>query len=260
MKKTNSNQPQCWISVLRIIATILIFIFHFQGLYGFQNKNIDLIGISLFCLISGFLAYPINSPTGTWFKKKYIQTMVPYWLIIIFVIIINYYVGYKHKQIYELVIIFFAGGMFVEKPLYVIAWYITFILSLYGMFALWSSGKNIYMKSFYLILSIAIYILIIKHPYQYALSFISGIILKKISLQKKTNSKKIQSNFNKILFLVQNRCYSFFLIHGGVLLFFVKVVPLSPVMCFILSFFLTTILTYCHYEISNSIIIKFTRN
>lgn len=259
MYKEKTAQPLFWISLLRIVATMLIFVFHFLGLFCLNNKNLDLVGISIFSFISGFLIYPLDMPTGKWIKKKYLQTMIPYWLVITFVIIINYYIGYKHKSLIELLIIFFAGGMFVTKPLYVIAWYITFILSLYGMFVFCFSFKNNYVKFINFSISIAVYVFIIKHPSVYALSFIAGILLKKMSLQKSNIPLINHNSFSNTLFYIQNRCYSFFLIHGGVLLFFVKMVPLSPAKCFFISFFITSLITYFHYGISNYLIRVLTR-
>ncbi len=257
MKKKTSYNHLAWVSILRIFATIQIFYFHFLGLFKLKNHGIDTIAIALFCLISGYLVYPIKEPTSQWVVKKYLQIIIPYWLVIICVIIINYIVRYKPKQLHELLVIFFSGGMFVRNPLYVISWYITFILCLYFMVALCNVPRNNFLKLFMIALSINFYYFVINRPFIYLISFAFGYLLKfycqKFDLSKILIPTTTNSKLDHILFFLQNRCYSFFLIHGGVLLFFTKVYQLPKESCLISSFLLSGVLAHMHYIFSTKI-------
>lgn len=255
MRNVKSQYSLLYVSTLRIAATLFIFIYHFMGLYGFDKRSgLDVIAISIFCFISGLLAYPPKAPAVDWIKKKYLQIMIPYWTVVTIVIIVNFIVGYKQKQIYELILLFFSGGMFIHKPLFVISWYVTFILCLYLMLLLCTYSKNIYVKFFFFAVSACLYIFVIKQPYIYAISFIVGCIIRgNNSIVHRKILKSSNSFIGNIMFFIQNRCYSFFLIHGGVLLFLLKLTPLSPFNAFAVSFLLTSLFSHIHYAISQKI-------
>ena len=253
-----------WIGILRILATSMIFCFHFLGQYNIDNSGIDIAGISLFCFISGYLIYPVKNVGTKWIINKYLHIMIPYWLVITLVIIANIFVKYKVKETHELLIIFFSGGLFVNDPLYVISWYITFILCLYAMTAICNIHTNVVISTFLFFTSIAFYLIIIKRPYIYIISYIAGYFLKYLQLRfpprsiDKFNHHRPSSQLKKATIFLQNRCYSFFLIHGGIVLMFVKIFHANFATCLVYSLLLTAILSHWHYKISRKIVINLT--
>ncbi|MBM9514549.1 hypothetical protein [Desulfogranum marinum] len=242
-------------SLLRIVATLLIFIFHFQGLYGLDNTNIDFLAICIFCFLSGFLAYPIEGAKLQWFFKKYIQIMAPFWTVYIGVVCINLFIQYKGQDLISFIVTFFFGGLFIVDPLYVISWFITFILVLYLMLAVCTSSESIYINLMYGFLSACCYYFFVKQSFFYLAFFVVGCIAKNStsfsSILKMDYMPTV--NVNLPLGVLQDRCYSFFLIHGCVLLFFVKMIDLRPSLCFIFSLVITSFLSHYHYLFSKNI-------
>ena len=113
----------------------------------------------------------------------------------------------------------------------------------------------------FILLSLFIYSLVINKPYVFLISFIIGFSIKYIGDIRRSDLTQSSSFpiINKYLYLIQNRCFSFFLIHGGVLLFFVKYLHLEKFQCFIASFICAAIASHFHYELSNIILKKVYR-
>ena len=120
------------ISSLRICATAGIFLFHILGLYGFNQHHIDFYSILVFCFISGYLINKLGKNAFKWFTKRAFKILIPYWIVIIPALIINRIISYKDTTVIEDFITVLGGNMFLDKKVYVIAWYITFVLLLYG--------------------------------------------------------------------------------------------------------------------------------
>ncbi|WP_300463396.1 acyltransferase family protein [Desulfobacula sp.] len=204
------------LSCLRILATAGIFFFHILGLYGFDNRGIDFFSIIIFCFLSGYLLHSVKLNSFGWLKSRFLSIMIPYWLVIVPVLIINRIISYKETTVLGDFITLLGGNMFLRTKVYVIAWYITFVLLLYAFVYVQSFFENPLLKV--LIWMVGLFIFgIILNKFYYFMSFGIGFFLSNIFIPPDKNIAK-SNHLSKALFVAQGHCYGFFLIHGGVLL------------------------------------------
>ncbi len=176
--------------------------------------------------------------------------MIPYWPVIALVIFFNELYQYKETGFGEYLIIILGGSMFLDNPVYVISWFITLILWLYFYIFLIQVVKKKEIKSLVFVFGLAISLVF--HKEFYFLAFNAGCVYKSRVLLKGAAPKRGNgSKLSEMLFFVQNYCYCFFLLHGGVLLFSIKVLRLSAVICFVFSFILSGIGSVILFSISN---------
>ncbi len=205
------------ISGLRIFATSGIFIYHLLGLYGKDNKGIDYVSILIFCLLTGYLSYGEKKNSYTWLKKRFLSILIPYWIVIIPALAINRIICYKNTSILSDFITLLGGNMFLQTKVYVIAWYITFVLLLYFFIFFQSFFNHYFLKVLaWLAGFLVFYLLFDKSHYfiSFGLGFFLASFLPPVSKKPAENYRSI-----KFLFSLQDHCYGFFLIHGGVLIF-----------------------------------------
>lgn len=244
-------------SIARIIATALIFIFHYRGLNGLPiDLPIDKLGIFIFVLVSGFFSYQPGTNPYLWLIRRIKQIMIPYWLVISIVLIVNSVVHYKDTTILKNIIIFFGGSLFVDNPVYVISWFITYILILYFCAFILKYLKSIYVKLPYLVVcGFLLYLFNIGNPY-YFIGFFSGYILNFLTAGRQWGnytSNKLQ-RFNILLYYVQNYSYSFFLIHGGILQLIVNLLGLRGGRALISSIVIASLSALLHKTICDAIL------
>ena len=100
MEQSNQdkNQPLFWASALRIIATLFIFIFHSFGQSNISVYNLNIVGISIFCFLSGYFCYPVRGSAIKWFINRAQNILIPYWSVILIVIALNYYLSLQGKH------------------------------------------------------------------------------------------------------------------------------------------------------------------
>lgn len=248
---TTENQirlPLIWPSIARVLATAAIFLFHFQGHFGYNRYNLDFYAILTFCFLSGYLA-KINKETRyKWFITRYFGIMIPYWLVIIPVILVNEVIGYKEVSYFEYLATIAGGNMFLKNPIYVIAWYITFILILYT-YAFIESFFRSYWRIAYIAISLLIFTFILGKIY-YFIAFVIGIRLSEWFPEAvSVNPTPLMRMISLWMFICQKYCYSFFLIHGGLMLLFIKKVNITPTSVFINSFCLSIVMSILLYNI-----------
>ncbi len=99
----------------------------------------------------------------------------------------------------------------------------------------------------------------------YFIAFIAGLRLSDwyhpIHYWKKENS--VGRQIADILFIIQKYCYSFFLIHGAILLLFVEKTTVSEFSLFWLSFLISAMLSVVLYAVTipvQTIVVKKTLN
>ncbi|WP_320041041.1 acyltransferase family protein [uncultured Desulfobacter sp.] len=203
------------LSLARIFATFGIYMFHVLSQFGVNNHNIDFISILVFCFLTGFLSSNVKLDRYQWLKKRVFSIMLPYWLVIIPVLLANRVVCYKETTLFEDLVTFWGGNMFLKNKVYVIAWYITFILLIYLFTYFQSLYKNLYFKIIVWAIGFCIFSLWLNKEY-YFLSFAIGFLIstRYPVLPGRKNNKTYLENK---LFSIQSHCYCFFLIHGGVL-------------------------------------------
>ena len=221
-----TKKPIIWISIIRIFAVSLIFLFHFCKFYQFPTYLIDFYGIGLFCFISGYLCYQKNVSPHIWLLRRIKSIFIPFWIVIIPALILNHIVGYKESSLINDWIVFIGGAWFLSDPVYVISWFITLIMLFYFTIYIVQLNKNL--VSHLVIIIIAAFVYYYWFPsrtiYYFAL-FILGFLLR--SLKKKSQGVRIflknifSRNVGEKLFLLQNYSYSIFLIHGSFQLLFI---------------------------------------
>jgi len=225
------------ISSLRILATAGIFLFHILGLYGFNNQKIDFFSIIIFCFLSGYLSCEVGHKPSQWLMKRSFKILMPYWMVIIPALLINRIVSYKDTTVIEDFITLLGGNMFLDKKVYVIAWYITFVLLLYGFIYFQSFFNGIFLKSIAWIIGLFVFAFAFNKLY-YFISFGAGFFLSKIITPPDKSEYKIFF-LSRVLYDVQKYCYCFFLIHGGVLIFLFHILKFN----FVYSFFIGSLLS-----------------
>lgn len=194
------------LSISRIVATLLIFIYHALGLMKMPNNHLDTAAVTVFCFLTGFLVGKTNDID--WLKRRVLGILLPYWIVIIPVLVANKLTGYKDVTLAQEVVTLIGGNLFLDNPVYVIAWYVTFVLILYCIVYLQSNVNSFLMRAivwcsgfglFYFHLGI----------WQFYIVFAVGFVLQNIV----SPPRKVEG----LLFVVQGKCYNFFLIHGGVM-------------------------------------------
>jgi hypothetical protein len=144
---------------------------------------------------------------------------------------------YKETPPLNMIIILLGGSMFLRNPLYRISWFITLILLLYLSYYILSLASIRIRILTFLCLSILFTFVLGKQLYFGA--FFIGILwgyYKENKIDKKQANKFNLNYASYKLFSIQKYCYSFFLLHGGVLLFYLNIVEIKPIPLFILSF------------------------
>jgi len=253
MQQREAKQPVMMASILRILATILIFVFHYRGLEGLPKYPIDKIGIFIFVLISGYFSFQPHIAPARWFLRRVLQIMTPYWSVIFVVLVVNAVYGYKDVNFITNIIIFFGGSLFVENPVYVISWFITYILLLYLCLAVFLSIKYTWTKIFFLFLCGAFFVDNGIGNVYYFIGFFLGFFINKF-FKNKLHSKHNNNIFriiNVYLYKIQNHSYSFFLIHGGVLKLVFNIFLFNGMLALILSFLITSIISVYHKKFSD---------
>jgi len=213
-----SINVSAFLSIARILATLGIFIFHLLGLYGMNNRWIDFVSISIFCFLSGYLSFSINYQRKNliWIYSKIASIMIPYWFVIIPVLILNRLYSYKETSLLSDFLSFCGFSLFLENPVYVISWYITFIVMIYIFIYIQHFFSNFYAKIAIWIIGFIYFGSFLLMPY-YFLFFSLGFFLSKII--NPPDKKIIENNWlGKILYSLQDTCFAFFLVHGGILL------------------------------------------
>lgn len=256
-KSVHSNDI-LWISFLRVAATLLIFIYHLQGVYEDPQYSLDTIALVVFMFISGCL---INGGSAKlslqWLVRRFLRILVPYWLIMPFVVAANEIYNYKKVLIGEYVISFLIGGFFLKNSIYAISWFITFILMCY-VFAYIIYDKEKLIQIIASVLFCVSFFFHFKWVIIFAVFFIIGFFCRKIILKNKKKAMTHVGVYYKILHTVQSNTYYFFLLHAGVIQFCHKILALKKIECFIVSLFLTSLLCVPCKAASDLLINKIT--
>lgn len=236
------------VSGLRILAVFGIYIFHMLSLYNLDNYRIDVISIIIFCFLSGFLVSKnINNPYD-WLKKRTLLIILPYWIVIIPALFFNRIVGYKETTILGDFVTFLGGNMFLDKKVYVIAWYITFIMLLYLFIFFQSFFQLLILKFFYWGIGFIIFSVVLNKTFYFIAFAIGFLVSVFFSPPKKIESGEM--NLAKILFLIQGYGYDFFLVHGGVLVFLTVILKLSFTHTFIFGIIISALCSLILHSMS----------
>lgn len=236
------------------MATFGIFVFHFRGLERLQTYKIDFFSILAFCFITGYFSNSVDQSPYRWIITRILSILVPYWIVIIPVLIINKIIVYKRTSIFEDLITFFGGNLFLNDPVYVIGWYITFILIVYFFIFSLSIIDNYIHKLILHIFWFVIFFIFLEKEYYY-LSVLIGIFSQQ-NYNFNIKNINIYNVFLKFIFYLSSGCYSFFLVHGGILLFLVNYFKVKGSFLFISSLLLTLLSSFFVKFLSQYILIN----
>jgi len=191
---------------------------------GFGN-NYFVVGfpsILIFFFLSANLAsFGVQEQRLNWLVRRVSSIMIPYWFVIVPVVIINRFVLYKETTVLMDLATVLGLNLFLESPLYAIGWFITLINLLYLAVFLQSLSKSAFVKFVVWALG-GICMVYLWDMFSYFLAFTLGYLSSRIIPRPKKNRSAMTIR-DRILFVVQDKCYAFFLLHGAVLNFlFVK--------------------------------------
>jgi peptidoglycan/LPS O-acetylase OafA/YrhL len=230
-----------WPSVARIVATLAIFVFHYLGLLGLYQYRLSMWALFTFAFLSGYLANARNVPRVQWAVKRYLSVMIPHWLVIGPVLVANWATHYKPISPSAALVTFLGGNLFLENPLYVITWYVTFVLLLYAyllvdsFFAGWKR----------LVVTAAGFMVFGRWLGcgEYYLPFTVGLYLAAwVPPAPRLSRGEVARRAAPALFKLQQLCYPFFLVHGAVQLAMIRVTGLTPLLLFAASLSTTILL------------------
>jgi len=241
-----------WFSILRIFATIWIFIFHYLVMMGIKPSYFSsFYAISGFCFLSGYFAVT-NSPNN-WIIRRYFRIMLPYWIVMVAIMAINYLMPYKKVTFIDGLISLMGGSLFLNDPLYIISWFITLILILYLSVYLFSITPV--PVNFMVLLGTLYFLSSIKHAALYMIIFYTGFFLSKFEFKnKRPKPVRFRSEkLNKILYSTQKFSYCFFLVHAAVLHLFMRTLRDGKIHIFVFSFLLSILSALILYELDQVI-------
>jgi hypothetical protein len=238
-----------WASVVRIIATALIFIFHFLGQSDLPTYDLDYYGITLFLFISGWFSYSSSGTPHNWLIKRVRKIMIPYWAVLTLVYIINLFIHYRKVTFLHVIYGYLGLNLFVPDRIYIISWFITKILFFYVIVYLIRTIKGTEGKIILLIMNAVLFRFILGINFIYFIAFFTGYCLKIIKTTKhfpplvnvKYTEHFLFDRINGLLFHIQNYSYPFFLIHGLFMLFIVKQLHLTGWFAFNLTLVLSAV-------------------
>lgn len=248
-------------SVLRVVATLIIFVFHCNGLYGHANGRMLLVSFALFMFLSGFYCFIGNRSSFEWIVRRLKRIYVPYWAVAALVIVSNEVFRYKSVSLVDLLVFVAGGNFFLRTNLYVIAWFVSVMILLYiCMFIVSLQNKNSTKLIVTLLLSAAL--LSIGLPLYFLVFFFVGYslhyLLKRAGILSvrlgcgSVNCRRLQYVHAKLRW-VDGISYEFYLLHGAVLLCFYKIVHVSYASCLLVSFVLTVMGAVALAKFSNRV-------
>jgi hypothetical protein len=227
-----------WPSVARIVATLAIFVFHYLGLLGLYQHRLSMWALLTFSFLSGYLAQSRGTPRVHWAARRYFSVMIPHWLIIGPVLVANAVVRYKPITPLTALATFFGGNLFLENPLYVITWYVTFVLLLYAYLLVDSLVDGWHR----LVLSALGFLFFDRWLAcgEYFVAFTVGLYSSAWAPPRLNPCRRAFSRaVARLLFHAQQLCYPFFLAHGGIQLAMLRFTSFNPRSLFISSLLLS---------------------
>ncbi|HSV43591.1 MAG TPA: acyltransferase family protein [Candidatus Bathyarchaeia archaeon] len=246
--------PSLWASVARLTACGFIFVYHYFVLTGQDTRGLGTLGLYIFFFLAGWFSARTQKTPWEWFKGRVRRLMVPYWPVIFVVLIANRVVGYKETTLINDILTFFGLSLFVKNPVYVISWFITILLlldlSLLGVRLIkYRSAQAVFLACCGFLLY-SRYPKLINAFYLFYLGLMLNALIKgriTFSLDEwMTGRFSWYGVINDKLFSIQNYTYSFFLIHGAVLIYVVRVLKLDAVSTFLLALPLSMVGAFVH--------------
>lgn len=234
-------------SVLRITATVLVFVFHCNALYGLGSDRPLFYAFSFFLFLSGFYAASARSNPVGWLMRRLRRIYIPYWIVVVGVVAANMMYGYKDVGVFEIGVLLAGGNLFIDNSLYVIAWFVSAILCFYLYVFVIAVLRSVALRVGVTVVW-AWFLLVFDIPPYFFVAFALGFLLRRLMASTGVDKESFRSGgafhaslstSSGLLFTVQNYSYEFFLLHGGVLILFTKVFHAGYAVSFLAGFLLT---------------------
>lgn len=243
-----------FVSIARILATASIFIFHWLSINGYKDCGLDYHAILIFCFLSGYLSLELHIRPYFWLYKRLLSIMIPYWVVIVPCLVANRIFTYKETNWLRDSVSVLGGNLFIDNPVYTIAWYITFVIMLYLFLFIQSLPKD-WIKKAVLWCCGGILFGVLLQLTGYFISFSLGYFIARKTMHSKTDVSKLDSA-NRVLFYIQSRCYAFFLIHGGVFVILFHILNITDIELMIWGVTMSTVGAMILYEVTKPLINK----
>ena len=256
-KKPSPRKLLLWVSISRLTAVLLIFIFHFNSLFNLPTHSLGTYGLCILLFIAGYLHKRCKTYTVRWLVYRYLRIMIPFWSIFIVVIIANIVTRFKPILFPDWFLESIGLGLYARHELYSLSYFLTilllFSLSMY-------SFKFLSRKITILVFFILWYLALVKGIHlskAFFISFYSGVFIQYIPTTFLLNKIKSRTNgISTFINSAQNYSYSFLLIHGIVLSFLVHFVHLDKTTTFAIALLLAMTASIPHHIFSQFIFQK----
>jgi len=248
-------------AALRSLATFYIFIFHCNGLYGVSNFGLVNNAFAIFMFISGYYTYLNGKDINLWFKRRIKRIFIPYWIVMCGAILSNSIFKYKEVTLFEYAASLLGASFFLENKLYVISWFISIITIFYiQTFFVWKQ-KGTARRLVVAIMLSALAMAINIPPnfiFMYQLGLLTNIALSTvfspdIAISVTPTKYKVYTVANDLVQILQKYSYDFFLLHGGVLIFFSKLIHAPYATTLLLALPITAILSIILHKTTDTI-------
>lgn len=249
-------------SSLRICATIIVFLFHCNGLHAVpENSNLT-FAFSSFLFLSGYYCLNAQMEPSKWFFRRAIRIYYPYWITCVVVLAANVIFSYKPVTAVNVISLFAGANLFIDEPVYVIGWFVSCIVVFYISVFLFYSFKNLLIK---LIVIITGYSFLSDNgipDYFFVFFFIGCIastLVSRCRLTLPLPNSLFYSLFSKLsssFLAIQNYSYEFFLIHGAVILMFTKIIEASYIQTLAFGFLVSALLAVLLKKITSKLIMN----
>ncbi len=249
------KDPSLWCSLARIIACGCIFLYHFLVLHHAPTYGLATWGLGIFFFLSGWFSVSVKESPWTWFLKRLRRILIPYWPVIILVLVANRVVGYKETTLLNDILTFLGFSLFVDDPVYVISWFITIMILLDFSLYLFHRLTARWLKAVYLAALIVTFNYFLPELHNALYLFYIGHYLNVVSQSWPSLNQWLAERhvwyrvINSAAFRVQNYTYSFFLIHGAVLIFTIRFLGITGSPSLLMTVTLSLIAAYIHNRV-----------
>jgi hypothetical protein len=168
-----------------------------------------------------------------WAARRYFSVMIPHWIVITPVLLANWLFQYKPVSVGTAIVTFMGGNLFLHDPVYVITWYVTFVLLLYAYLLIDSFFRG-WQRLIVSAFGFAFFGWMGTNEYFWP--FTVGLYAAAwFPIRLHTARRPMIARLAGVSYQLQELCYPFFLVHGGIQLVFFKLGWTAPVPLFVAS-------------------------
>ncbi|GFK93899.1 hypothetical protein NNJEOMEG_01737 [Fundidesulfovibrio magnetotacticus] len=239
-------------ALFRVLATIYIFVFHCNSLYGLSNFGLVDYAFIVFMFVSGYYAVAANVGANEWLVRRLKRIFIPYWIVTPAVLLFNHVFSYKDVGLFESVVLLLGGNFFLSHRLYVVTWFVSVIVVFYVYTYVVVKFASVLTRAVFAVVSLFIFLSLNVPAYlfvSYNVGMLVSVAFRKFDVVGVMVSVSgpvfnLFRGFGVVFNEAQGVSYEFFLVHGGVLLLFCKVLHFGYVQAFLVSFCVSVVFSY----------------